>query len=148
MAAGLLGLRLIRSYTGALESLSLSAGPTFANIHVPLAFDADLLLADLAGDTLGILPGALAHRHPFLDNGRLLHADLLLPHRDADLLAGTDVRRDGRFTRGGVPLDDHLLPLHRDLHRPVLGDHLLADPRRARFHRLLAGLKLFLADLD
>src|SRR5512135_1940616 len=150
MAAGLLGLRLMRFYTlhRALESLSLIAGPTFANIHVPLAFDADLLLADLAGDALGILHGALAHRDLFLNDGLLLHADLLLADRDADLLAGPDVRRGGRFTRGGVPLDDDLLPLHRHLHRPVLGDHLLADPGRARFHRLLAGLKLFLADLD
>src|SRR5512135_3893014 len=136
MAAGLLGLRLMRFYTlhRALKSLSLIAGPTFANIHVPLAFDADLLLADLAGDALGILDDPLAHRDLFLDDRLLLHRDLLLPHRDADLLARLDIGR-GPLAGGGVPLDDDLLALGRDLHRLLLGMDLLADPGRARFHR-------------
>ena len=47
-----------------------------------------------------------------------------------------------------MPLDDDLLPLHRDLDRPVLGDDLLADPDLARFHKLLVRMELLLAELE
>ena len=40
-----------------------------------------------------------------------------------------------------LPLDDDLLALHRDLDRPVLGDHLLEDPDLARLHELRVGME-------
>src|SRR5512135_964745 len=124
--------------------------PRGSGVLIPVtcdALDADLFLAHLAANLLGALNDPLADRHLLLDHRPLLHRDLLLPDRDADLLAGPEVRRAG-LTRRGLPLDDYLLPLHRDLHRPVLGDDLLADPGRARLHGLLVGLQLLLAELD
>ena len=97
---------------------------------------------------LGVLNHPLADRHLLLDHRPLLHEDLLLPYRDADLLAGPDVGvGDGRAVRG-MPLDDDLLPLHRDFDRAVLGDHLLADPDRAHLDELLVDLELLLAELN
>src|SRR5512142_478495 len=122
------------------HALSLLAGPVPVDVHVPLPLDADHFPTHLAADPLGTLDHPLADGHLLLDHRPLLHGDLLLADRDADLLDG--------LARRGLPLDDHLLPLHRDLQRPVLGDDLLADPDRARLHALLVGLQLLLADLD
>ena len=121
------------------------------HIAVPFtrhALDAHLFLSHLAADMLGVLNHPLADRHLLLDHRPLLHEDLLLPYRDADLLAGPDVGvGDGRAVRG-MPLDDDLLPLHRDFDRAVLGDHLLADPDRAHLDELLVDLELLLAELN
>src|SRR5512135_2218644 len=130
-----------------LRITSLLVGLAPADVHVPLPLDADLFLTHRAADPLGALDDPLADCHLLLDHRPLLHGDLLLPDRDADLLARPDVRRGG-LTRRGMPLDDDLLALHRDLDRPVLGDDLLADPDRARLHGLLMGLQLLLVELD
>ena len=112
------------------------------------ALDAHLFLSHLAADMLGVLNHPLADRHLLLDHRPLLHEDLLPSHRNVDLLAGPDVGvGDGRAVRG-MPLDDDLLPLHRDFDRAVLGDHLLADPNLARLHELLMDLELLLAELN
>jgi hypothetical protein len=47
-----------------------------------------------------------------------------------------------------MPLDDHLLALHRDLDRAVLGDDLLADADLARRDELLVGMQLLGVELD
>src|SRR5512135_787658 len=122
------------------HALSLLAGPVPVDVHVPRPLDADHFPTHLAANPLGALDDPLADGHLLLDHRPLLHGDLLLADRDADLLDG--------LARRGLPLDDHLLPLHRDLDRPVLGDDLLADPDLARLHELLVGLQLLLADLD
>ena len=128
------------------RNYSLRCG--FPDVHVPLPFDAHFFLSHLAADTLGVLNHPLADRHLLLDHRPLLHKDLLLPYRDADLLAGPDVGvGDGRAVRG-MPLDDDLLPLHRDFDRAVLGDHLFADPDLAHLHELLVDLELLLAELN
>src|SRR5262245_46121108 len=88
-----------------------------ADVDVALLLHLDLLLADGAGTLLGVLHLALADRHLLLDHRRLLDAHLLLGDRDADLLAGPDVARGGRFAGHGVALDDHLLALDGHLHR-------------------------------
>src|SRR5512135_3126580 len=122
------------------HALSLLAGPVPVDVHVPLPLDADHFLTYLAADPLGALDDPLTDRHHLLDHRPLLHGDLLLANRDADLLDG--------LARRGMPLDDHLLALHRDLDRAVLGDDLLADADLARRDELLVGMQLLGVELD
>src|SRR5512135_281820 len=122
------------------HALSLLAGPVPVDVHVPLPLDADHFLTYLAADPLGALDDPLTDRHLLLDHRPLLHGDLLLANRDADLLDG--------LARRGMPLDDHLLALHRDLDRAVLGDDLLADADLARRDELLVGMQLLGVELD
>src|SRR4051794_33468920 len=88
-----------------------SRAPIGTDVHVALAIDADLLLLDIAGHSLGVLDGALAD------------LDLLLD-RDANLLALAEIARGGPAGRGAA-LDDDLLALDRHVDRLALGGHVL-----------------------
>src|SRR4051812_6147972 len=61
--------------------------PAGLHVHVALLLDLHLLLADLAGDVLGVLHHPLADLDLFGHHRVLAHLDLLLADRDADSLA-------------------------------------------------------------
>jgi len=81
------------------------------DVNIPLALHADVLLADVASDLLGVLHGALADFDLLGDDGILGDVDLLLTNGDADFLTAADVA--GRGLAAHRPaLDNDLLPLN------------------------------------
>src|SRR5690606_11363930 len=108
--------------------------------HPAPRLDVDLLAPQIRLDLLRLLDRALAHHQLFLHPRTLLDDQLLLGHRDADLLladlAATVPHRP--------PLDLDFLdvPRHRATH--VLRPHMLRDVHLARFHFTPADRELLL----
>ena len=122
------------------------------DIDIALLLDLDLLLADVAGDALGVLDDALADLDLLGHDRTLGDVDPLLADRDADLLALADGVGGDPFGRGPAvdrgPLDHDFLALDGDLERLLLGVDLLADADLAGLDGALLGMELLFLDLD
>src|SRR5262249_30694497 len=94
------------------------------HIHVTLALDLDLLLADRSGSLFRFMHFPLADGNLLLDDWLLGHLHPLFLDRDADLLARPDVAGGGP-PGGRVTLDNDFLTGHGNVDRLLLGVNLL-----------------------
>jgi hypothetical protein len=117
-------------------------------IYITLVLGPEFFMPNRIRDSLGVLHLTLAHPDFFVDDGLLLHPDLLFAQRNTDLFLSSAYLTAGFPTLNGNSLDDQLLAADRHLEILVLSDDFLAKANLAPLHAILVNTQDFADELN